>query len=79
MPGPLAAVVGALAAWVGVTVTVLMFLWNKLDKRFDELKAELREYRAEVKADMREHRADTGVPMAGGAFRGKVVSCFTMH
>ena len=72
MPGPLAAVVGALAAWVGVTVTVLMFLWNKLDKQFDELKAELREYRAEVKADMREHRSDTGVPMVGGAFRGKV-------
>ena len=79
MPGPLAAVVGALAAWVGVTVTVLMFLWNKLDKQFDELKAELREYQAEVKADMRERRSDTGVPMVGGAFRGKVVACFAVR
>ena len=38
MLGVLAAVVGALAAWTGVFVTVLMFLWNKLDRRFDELK-----------------------------------------
>ena len=36
---PLAAVTGALAAWAGVTVTVLMMSWNKLDKRFDDLEA----------------------------------------
>ena len=35
----LAAVAGALAAWTGVMVTVLMVLWNKLDKRFDDLEA----------------------------------------
>ena len=34
-----AAVVGALAAWAGVIVAVLMLLWNKLDKRFDDLEA----------------------------------------
>ena len=50
MPGPLAAVVGALAPWTGVSVTVLISLWNKLDKRFDELKAEMQENRAEVRA-----------------------------
>ena len=34
-----AALPGALAAWAaGVTVTVVMFLWNKLDRRFDELR-----------------------------------------
>ncbi|KKZ11340.1 MAG: hypothetical protein TE42_08100 [Candidatus Synechococcus spongiarum SP3] len=27
-----------------------IFLWNKLDKRFDELKAEMQENRAEVRA-----------------------------
>lgn len=32
-----AAALAALAAWAGVIVTVLMVLWNKLDKRFDEL------------------------------------------
>ena len=36
---PLAAVAGALAAWAGVIVTVLMMSWNKLDKRFDNLEA----------------------------------------
>ncbi|HBP53314.1 MAG TPA: hypothetical protein DD643_02695 [Synechococcus sp. UBA8638] len=35
-----AAVAGALAAWVRVIVTVLVVLWNKLDKRLDDLKAE---------------------------------------
>ena len=39
MFGVLAAVAGALAAWTGVFVTVLMFLWNKLDRRFDDLEA----------------------------------------
>ena len=34
-----AAVVGVLAAWAGVIVAVLMLLWNKLDKRFDDLEA----------------------------------------
>ena len=63
MLGPLAAVVGALAAWTGVTVTVLIFLWNKLDKRFDELKTEMREYRSELKAEMRENRAELKAEM----------------
>ena len=74
MLGPVAAVVGALAAWTGVTVTVLIFLWNKLDKRFDELKvemqgnraelkAEMREYRAEVKTELQEHRAEVKAEM----------------
>ncbi|MCY4174232.1 MAG: hypothetical protein OXF25_09285 [Cyanobacteria bacterium MAG CAR3_bin_5] len=31
-------IVTALGVWAGVGVTVLIFLWNKLDKRFDELK-----------------------------------------
>ena len=39
MFGVLAAVAGALASWTGVFVTVLMFLWNKLDRRFDDLEA----------------------------------------
>ncbi|SAY39142.1 hypothetical protein [Candidatus Synechococcus spongiarum] len=34
----MAAVVGAMAACAGVIVTVLIFLWNKLDKQFDDLK-----------------------------------------
>ena len=63
MLGPVAAVVGALAAWTGVIVTVLIFLWNKLDKRFDELKAEMRENRAEVRAEMQEHRAEVRAEM----------------
>ena len=58
MLGPLAVVVGTLAAWIGLTVTVLIFLWNKLDKRFDELKTEMREDRAEVKAEIQENRAE---------------------
>lgn len=42
----LVVVVGALAAGAGVVVIVLVVLWNKLDKRFDELKAEIRKIRA---------------------------------
>ena len=45
----LAAVAGALAAWAGVIVTVLMALWKRLDKRFDELKAERQQTRADVR------------------------------
>ncbi len=29
-------IVTALGVWSGVGVTVLIFLWNKLDKRFDD-------------------------------------------
>ena len=50
MLGPVAAVVGALDPWTGVSVTVLIFLWNKLDKGFDELKGEMQEHRAELMA-----------------------------
>ena len=46
------AVGGALAAWAGVTVTVVMFLWNKLDKRFDELQEEQKELRSDLKAGL---------------------------
>lgn len=31
-------IVTALGVWASVGVTILIFLWNKLDKRFDELK-----------------------------------------
>ncbi|MXW39764.1 MAG: hypothetical protein F4Z75_01140 [Synechococcus sp. SB0668_bin_15] len=29
-------IVTALGIWAGVGVTILIFLWNKLDKRFDD-------------------------------------------
>ena len=60
-----AALLGALAAWAGVTVTVVMFLWNKLDRRFDELKDGLAKLEArqeamgaEQREEMREMRAE---------------------
>ena len=60
-----AALLGALAAWAGVTVTVVMFLWNKLDSRFDELKDGLTKLEArqeamgaEQREEMREMRAE---------------------
>ena len=60
-----AALLGALAAWTGVTVTVVMFLWNKLDRRFDELKDGLTKLEArqetmgaEQREEMREMRAE---------------------
>ena len=46
-----AALPGALAAWAGVTVTVVMFLWNKLDRRFDELKDGLTKLEARQRED----------------------------
>ena len=46
-----AALLGALAAWAGVTVTVVMFLWNKLDRRFDELKDGLAKLEARQRED----------------------------
>ena len=55
----LAAVAGALAAWTGVIVTVLMVLWNKLDKRFEELEARQDKRFDELKAEMQEGRAET--------------------
>ena len=58
MFGVLAAVAGALAAWTGVFVTVLMFLWNKLDKRFDDLEARQDKRFDELKAEMQEGRAE---------------------
>ena len=65
MLGVLAAVAGALAAWTGVFVTVLMFLWNKLDKRFDDLEArqnqrfDQQDKRFdELKTEMQEGRAE---------------------
>ena len=65
MLGVPAAVAGALAAWTGVFVTVLMVLWNKLDKRFDHLEArqnqrfDQQDKRFdELKAEMQEGRAE---------------------
>ena len=58
MLGVLAAVAVALAAWTGVFVTVLMFLWNKLDKRFDHLEARQNQRFDELKAEMQEGRAE---------------------
>lgn len=45
-----AAVTAALVAWTGVVVTILMIRWSKPDKRFDDLKAEIQEDRAETGA-----------------------------
>ena len=47
----LAAVAGALAAWMGVMVMVVMALWNKLDKRFDDLEARQAKRTDELRAD----------------------------
>ena len=47
----LAAVAGALAAWVGVMVMVVMALWNKLDKRFDDLETRQAKRTDELRAD----------------------------
>ncbi len=44
----LAAVAGALAAWVGVLV---MALWNKPDKRFDDLETRQAKRTDELRAD----------------------------
>ncbi len=54
----LAAVAGALAAWVGVLVMVVMALWNKLDKRFDDLETRQAKRTDELRADIKELRAD---------------------
>ena len=51
----MAAVAGALAAWVGVLV---MALWNKPDKRFDDLETRQAKRTDELRADIKELRAD---------------------
>ena len=43
--------VGALTTWAGVIVTVLMVLWNKLDKRFDDLEARPEKQFDQLKTD----------------------------
>ena len=43
--------VGALTTWAGVIVTVLMVLWNKLDKRFDDLEARQEKQFDQLKTD----------------------------
>ena len=55
---PLAAVAGALAAWVAVILTVLMGQRSKLDKRFDDLKTEIQDNKAELKAEIQEVRTE---------------------
>ena len=54
----LAAVAGALAAWVEVMVMVVMALWNKLDKRFDDLETRQAKRTDELRADIKELRTD---------------------
>ena len=54
----LAAVAGALAAWMGVMVMVVMALWNKLDKRFDDLETRQAKRTDELRADIKELRTD---------------------
>ena len=56
-----AALLGALAAWASVTVTVVMFLWNKLDRRFDELKDGLTKLETRQEAMGTEQREDNKV------------------
>ncbi len=53
-----AALLGALAAWAGVTVTGVTSLWNKLDRRFDDLEARQNQRFDELKAEMQEGRAE---------------------
>ena len=53
-----AALLGALAAWAAVTVTVVTSLWNKLDRRFDDLEVRQDKRFDELKAEMQEGRAD---------------------
>ena len=43
-------IVTALGVWSGVGVTVLIFLWNKLDKRFDGQDKRIDDLRDDVKA-----------------------------
>ena len=54
----LAAVAGALAAWVEVMMMVVMALWNKLDKRFDDLETRQAKRTDELRADIKELRTD---------------------
>ena len=56
----LAGLTGVLATWTLLTVTVLTFPWNKLDKRFDDLEARQNRQLDEIKAVMRENRAALG-------------------
>ena len=49
-----AAVVGAMAACAGVIVTVLIFLWNKLDKRFDDLETRQNRRFDDLRSDMKD-------------------------
>ena len=42
-PQTLLLIVTALGVWTGVGVTALIFLSNKLDKRFDELREDMKE------------------------------------
>ena len=43
-------IVTALGVWSGVGVTVLIFLWNKLDRRFDGQDKRFDDLRDDVKA-----------------------------
>ena len=69
----LAAVAGALAAWVGVMVMVVMALWNKLDKRFDDLETRQAKRTDELRADIKELRTDN---KALGEKIGRLVEIF---
>ena len=54
----LAGLAGVLATWTLLTVTVLTFLWNKLDKRFDDMEARQNRQFDDIKTVMREDRAE---------------------
>ena len=49
-----AAVVGAMAACAGVIVTVLIFLRNKLDKRFDDLETRQNRQFDDLRSDLKD-------------------------
>ena len=69
----LAAVAGALAAWAGVIVTVLMVLWNKLDKRFDDLETrwDKRFEELEARQDKRFEELEARQDKRFGAFEAR--------
>ena len=57
--------IGVAAGWAAVFVGLLTLLWNKLDKRFDDLKTDQKQRFDqqdkrfdEVKADLKEVKAD---------------------
>ena len=50
-------IVTALGVWSGVSVTVLIFLWNKLDKRLDDQNNKLDKRIDDLRDDVKALRA----------------------